>query len=226
MHNEKVLTFNKALSNVALKLDNGLDPTTIRIGKQRVARIKNKKRSNIKQAILENRNDFHSSCPVVVFKETSVGDLQECDLDEPGRTIDQGAGTEMAEVDRLSEIVLKELARLQGKGKDQPPEKQYKYKKFVLGIREVCRAVKRNEVKGIIVAVNIEDNVDEVKCVLDQLRLDCEQKEIPVLSALTKRRLGKMLGKSMKQSIVGIVSLEGVHQTWRDLVSQVSLEVG
>jgi hypothetical protein len=45
--------------------------------------------------------------------------------------------------------------------------------------------------------------------------------------ALNKRKIGKALDKSMKQSIVGVVSLEGIYQDWRKILDMVNeLRIG
>ncbi len=124
------------------------------------------------------------------------------------------------DLDNMTFGVLKELCRLQAKGKDQPVEKRYKYKKYVLGFREVQRCLKRRELKGIIVATNL-DSVDELVSSLQGLEGECTALEVPLIYSLTRRRMGKAVGRSMKQSLVGIVNLEGVHQPWKQILSLV-----
>ena len=217
MYNDKQLSYNKSLQNVTINMDHDIDLTAVRIGKQRLARKKNEKLSTLKQAIVLHREQPKSEVRAPVVDEVLTNESSECNI-----VSSVAAEVLMSDSDRMCESLLKELARLQARGKEQPKEKQYKYKKFVVGLREVERALRRNEVKGIVVASNIEDDVEELAMVLSKLKEDCVCKEIPFISALTKRRLGKCLGKSMKQTIVGIVSLEGIHQQWRELVKLVS----
>ena len=206
MQNEKVLSYNKAFQNVGLKFDQDIDPTSIRIGKQRVARNKPQKLSTLKEAIFHHRESIK---PEVGAPAIDVAAATATAIDVP-------LSPKEEEIDVSADKILKELARLQAKGKDQPPEKQYKYKKYVVGVREVSRALRRDEIKGIIVARNVEDEVEEISSILTQMKTTCQEKEIPMLSALTKRRIGKCLSKSMKQTVVGILNLEGIHQQWKE----------
>ena len=217
--NEGQLKFNKATAHIRLRPDSETDLTAIRIGKQRFARKKETKPSVLKSAIVEfrshrngsethdlnqNRSE-HSSSPVIDQSQEASSYLPYPASDE---------------LDEILFGVLKELSRLQARGKDQPPEKKYKYKKFVVGFREVDRALRRSELKGVIVATNLEE-APELGDLISALSRDCLEKEVPLLFSLTRRRMGKALGKSMKQSLVGIVNLDGVYQPWRQALSLV-----
>ena len=213
------LTMNKAV-NLALRSDPEIDLTAIRVGKIRVARVKTKKISVLKAAINETRGASDSAPP----RLDERADLSSDELNKSIHIIPNEVGSYIeyssSELDDIIFGILKELARLQSKGKDQPPEKRYKYKKFLVGFREVERALNRGELKGIVVSTNLEP-VDELLKMMTQLKLDCEAKEVPLVFALSRRRMGKALGKSMKQSLVGIVNLDGVHQPWKQALSLV-----
>ena len=209
------LVINKATAHIPIRADAEIDITAIRIGKQRIARNNKHKLSELKKAIIEHRTEAIAASECA--PQQTPAEYQELPLsclDLPVESLDTGK----SEKDELCFKILKELSRLQQKGLSQPAEKRYKYKKFVVGFREVERALARNELKGIIVAVNIEEAEDLLQLV-DGIRTSCIEKEIPFLRGLTRRRMGKALGKSMKQSLVGIVNLDGVHQDWKALQS-------
>jgi selenocysteine insertion sequence-binding protein 2 len=215
--NESQLKFNKSTAHIHIRADKEIDLTAVRIGKQRLARKKDSKPSALKSAIVEFRN--HNSAPTVAESEDIVTEETVPDAGVGGPS----SGSYLPyppspELDELLMGVLKELCRLQARGKDQPPEKKYKYKKFVVGFREVQRALSRGELKGVVVATNLED-APELEGLITNLSRDCAAREVPLLFALTRRKMGKALGKSMKQSLVGIVNLDGVHQPWKQALA-------
>ena len=215
------LSINKSTASILFRHDPEFDITAVRIGKTRVARRKENKLSEIKQAILLKRESV-SKAPTI----SSEGGAAENSHDSPPKSPKASSNPYMdyqpSEVlDELTFRVLKELARLQEKGKQQPQEKRYKYKRFVAGIREVHRALVRGELKGIIVAANLESDVDALNDMVLNLKNEADQREVPFVIALNKRRVGKALNKSMKQSVVGITNLDGVHPDWRSILAEV-----
>ena len=114
--------------------------------------------------------------------------------------------------------VLTELGRLQAKRRDAPAQKQYKYKRYVVGFREVDRALHRGELKGVIFAPNIEQS-DVVHSTVSDILETAKLRNVPCIFALNRRKIGKALGKSIKQSAVGIWSTEGVHHKWKELLT-------
>jgi ribosomal protein L7Ae-like RNA K-turn-binding protein len=214
------LSINKSTVNVPFRRDPEIDLTAIRIGKNRIARKKDAKLSDVKQAILSHRQSTVQA-PTI----TSHGSNND-EFDPPGAVERPGSSPYISqclseELDLLVFKLLKELSRLQARGVNQPVEKRYKYKKFVAGIREVERSLNRGELKGVVVATNLETGVDVLDNLLLDLKTLSEEKEIPFVISLSKRKLGKALGKSMKQSVVGITNLDGVHQEWKIIIEQV-----
>lgn len=198
---------NKGVGGLLLKSDADIDITAIRIGKQRVATKKRERLSQLKQAILS-----HQLAPVLEEESLSTVEIRVPDNIPPHPTSDPDDWI-------LVEKILKELARLQAKGKDQPPEKKYKYKKFIVGLREVQRSLNRDELRGVVIATDLVAGVEELDGAIEKIESDCASKGVPVVYALKRRKLGKCLNKSIKQAVVGIVSLEGVHQDWKKLLS-------
>jgi ribosomal protein L7Ae-like RNA K-turn-binding protein len=198
---------NKGVGALQLKTDADIDITAIRIGKHRVATKKRERLSQLKQAILS-----HQLAPVLEAEGVSTVAIIVSDNISHQPTSDPDDWV-------LVEKILKELARLQAKGKDQPPEKKYKYKKFIVGLREVQRSLNRDELRGVVIATDLVAGVEELDGVIEKIESDCVSKGVPVVHALKRRKLGKCLNKSIKQAVVGIVSLEGVHQDWKKLLN-------
>ena len=212
---------NKSTANVPFRNDSDMDITAIRIGKARVARRKESKLSELKQAIISHRE---SRAPTVtndltIFQDNSTIADSTVGVDVTPLVTQE----ESSNLDTMCYKILKELARLQARGSDQPPEKRYKYKRFVAGIREVHRSLSRDELKCIIIARNVESGVDMLDNIILELQQTCDDKQIPFFFALNKRRLGKALGRSMKQSVIGVTSLEGVHQEWKALLEELEV---
>jgi ribosomal protein L7Ae-like RNA K-turn-binding protein len=211
------LAMNKTVT-IPLRSDVDLDITALRVGKSRVARNKIKKQSALKLAILHRRGneDPHGEpahdCAPSVELQNQTDDAKV----HPNISYMDYRG--LPELDDIVFDILKELARLQAKGKDQPQEKRYKYKKFVVGFREVHRALKRDELKGIVISTNLEP-VEELVNMISELKSECESREVPLVFSLSRRQMGKALGKTMKQSLVGITNLDGVHQPWKQVVN-------
>ena len=215
------LKLNKTVS-LAVREDPSIDLTSIRVGKQRIARKNDGKLSALKTAILQSRNETVALAPERRAPEACESNGSPSETRKALNIPSNGylPYDPVQAVDDLTYEVLRELSRLQAKGKDQPPEKRYKYKKFVVGFREVERALKRSELKGVVIATNLEE-VDELTNMITSFRDDCAQREVPLVFALSRRRMGKALGKSMKQSLVGIWNLDGVHQSWKQILALV-----
>jgi selenocysteine insertion sequence-binding protein 2 len=80
----------------------------------------------------------------------------------------------------------------------------------------VARGIKSHKVKMVIMA----DNLDEYGAIDEKLQeiLDlAEREDVPVFFELTKRRLGKALGKTIKVAVVGIYSADGAYQQFKQL---------
>eukprot|EP01138_Halocafeteria_seosinensis_P003411 gb/GECG01003487.1/.p1 GENE.gb/GECG01003487.1/~~gb/GECG01003487.1/.p1 ORF type:complete len:425 (+),score=61.43 gb/GECG01003487.1/:1-1275(+) len=88
-------------------------------------------------------------------------------------------------------------------------------RKIASGLREVKRDLRAGKIKFIVIARNIdptlathilEEEIKEIK------RLAKEQDpKVPIAYSLTRRKLGKALGKPTRQSIAGFYSFEGLQ---------------
>jgi selenocysteine insertion sequence-binding protein 2 len=89
-------------------------------------------------------------------------------------------------------------------------------RRLVMGFREVARGLRAHNVKMVILAYNCDqyDAVDDK--VQDILHLAKDQ-EIPVFFDLSKKKIGKALGKSIKVSVVGINNADGAHAQFKSL---------
>lgn len=110
--------------------------------------------------------------------------------------------------------MLGELMRLQMRAKETNNTKVKR--RLVLGLREVCRGIKSRKVKMVVLA----NNLDEYGALEEKLQeiLDlANANEVPVISVLNKKKIGKAVGKSIKVSVVGIENPEGAFDSFKKL---------
>jgi len=93
-------------------------------------------------------------------------------------------------------------------------------RRFVIGIKEVARRIKQLKVSCLIVAPDLEK--DSTKGGLDDrvrevLALSYE-KRIPVIFALSRKGLGRALGKDMTISVIGILDATGAQDLLKTAV--------
>ncbi|CAM9934265.1 unnamed protein product, partial [Discosporangium mesarthrocarpum] len=92
-------------------------------------------------------------------------------------------------------------------------------RRLVFGLHEVMRGVKAKKLKLLVVAPNIdagggEGGLDEkVRDIVSEAR----GAGIPLVFGLSKRRLGKALGKSIKVSTVGVYNFDGAEDLWKQV---------
>lgn len=123
-------------------------------------------------------------------------------------------------LDDKVKIVLGELVRFQERAKERDPLKYQKQKRMCVGLREANRSVARGRAKGVICAPNLEEcsatgGLDDT---VEDLIESCREHDVPVIFALSRNRLGKALGKHIRISIVCILSAEGVHQEFKQVL--------
>jgi ribosomal protein L7Ae-like RNA K-turn-binding protein len=105
--------------------------------------------------------------------------------------------------------MLNELMRLQVRGLNDKNAKARR--RVVIGLREVARGLRANKAKMIVMANNL-DEYGAVDGKLEEILALAEEKDIPVLFELSKRMLGKAVGKKIKVSVVAIQGTDGAHQ--------------
>lgn len=97
-------------------------------------------------------------------------------------------------------------------------------KRLVAGLREVTKQVERNRIKIIFLAPDIQrcpetGGLDEaVKRLLDIAR----QKDLPIVYALSRRKLGRVLMKKVPVSCCGVFNYQATEETWKLLIKDVS----
>lgn len=117
--------------------------------------------------------------------------------------------------------MLGSLMKFQLRSKDDANARSRR--RLVLGFREVARGLRAKKIKLVVLAKNL----DEYEAVSEKTQevLDiCEATETPILFELSKRQLGKALGKTIKISIVGVQNVDGAHEQFKKLKAIVERE--
>jgi selenocysteine insertion sequence-binding protein 2 len=124
-------------------------------------------------------------------------------------------------LDVLCFELVEKLFQFQERLRLRDPTKAKQRRRLVFGLREVKRGVKLGQVKCVVVAPNIDeghfaggldDTVNEI-IALGRASEDCT-----VLFALSKKKLGKALGKKVRVSAVGVYSLDGAYDAYKKIV--------
>ncbi|CAM9405005.1 unnamed protein product, partial [Hapterophycus canaliculatus] len=123
------------------------------------------------------------------------------------------------EVNDLVFEMLQLLFKFQERVRFSDPAKAKTRRRIVMGLREVLRGVKAKKVQLLILAPNVDSAGgeggldDKVVELLDAAR----DGNTPVVFALSKRKLGKAIGKTIKVSAVGVYSFDGAHEQQKQL---------
>jgi len=90
---------------------------------------------------------------------------------------------------------------------------QYRKRRFVIGLKEVSRRTKQSKVECLIVAPDIEGDVNSggLDDRMRELLESAYQTQTPVIFALSRARLGKSLGKSLQISVLGVLDSKGAR---------------
>ena len=97
-------------------------------------------------------------------------------------------------------------------------------KRLVAGLREVTKQVERNRIKIIMLSPDIQrcpetGGLDEaVKNLLDAAR----KNDLPIVYALSRRKMGRVLRKKVPVSCCGIFNYQATEETWKKLLLAVT----
>ncbi|XP_057375510.1 selenocysteine insertion sequence-binding protein 2-like [Daphnia carinata] len=129
------------------------------------------------------------------------------------------------QIDLLSRDMLYHLRMFQDRVYKKDPIKARMKKRLVAGLREVTKQVERNRVKIIFLAPDIQrcpetGGLDEaVKRLLDSAR----RLDLPIVYALSRRKLGRVLFKKVPVSCCGILNYQATEETWKQLTEAVTV---
>ena len=98
-------------------------------------------------------------------------------------------------------------------------------KRLLAGLREVTKQVERRRVKIIFLAPDIQrcpetGGLDEA---VEHLLNLARQADLPVVYALSRRKMGRVLCKKVPVSCCGILNYQATEDTWKKLTEAVAV---
>ncbi len=98
-------------------------------------------------------------------------------------------------------------------------------KRLLAGLREVTKQVERRRVKIIFLAPDIQrcpetGGLDEA---VEHLLNLARQADLPVVYALSRRKMGRVLCKKVPVACCGILNYQATEETWKKLTEAVAV---
>jgi ribosomal protein L7Ae-like RNA K-turn-binding protein len=94
-------------------------------------------------------------------------------------------------------------------------------RRLVVGLKEVARSVRQGKVKCVVIAPDIEElsatssGVDER---VNEIVMACFKQDTPVVYALSRTRIGRALGKSLRMSALAILDVTGTKDLYEEIL--------
>ena len=122
-----------------------------------------------------------------------------------------------SELNAAVKAVVEKALFFQRRAYQQNPRKCKK--RVLFGLNEVKKSVKLNKCKALIVVPNIELNVAELVDTTRSILEMCEEKEIAVVFALTRAKLGSLVKKGVRMSMCSIVDKSGCEDLFKEMLA-------
>ena len=116
---------------------------------------------------------------------------------------------------------VSELKRFQDRAYHQDAVKAKMRRRLVFGLREVAKAVQLKKAKAVVVAPNIEEvglegGLDDVvAAIIDAARGN----GTPIVFALTRNRLGQIVGKRLRISALAVLDQSGADEQFKAMLA-------
>ncbi|EFC50445.1 predicted protein [Naegleria gruberi] len=97
-------------------------------------------------------------------------------------------------------------------------KKKFKQRlRYVIGIREVLKGLKLKHIRAVVIAPNIDKVTTPggLDTKIEEIIQKCNEQELPVFFALTKKKLGTAMKTSTKISLVGLYSMDGAFDEFK-----------
>ncbi|KAK9814056.1 hypothetical protein WJX72_000039 [[Myrmecia] bisecta] len=123
------------------------------------------------------------------------------------------------ELNRVVVEFLQQLLYWQERSRAHEPIKAQSKKRLVSGLREVAKAVRLSKAKTVVVAPNIEQIESEggLDDLLTSILQQAEQNNIPIVFALSRKKLGQVFGCRKKMSAIAILDYSGAEAEYRTM---------
>ena len=114
--------------------------------------------------------------------------------------------------------MLKSLSVFQERLKERDPLNFKLKMRFVMGMKQALSSVKVGRARLLLLAPDTESS-DAIDDKLKGLLTMCSSKDIPCIWCLSRRQLGKAAGATIKQSVVAVLSPDGVYDLFKKIVA-------
>eukprot|EP01041_Mallomonas_annulata_P008344 gene8344-17191_t len=116
--------------------------------------------------------------------------------------------------------MLHDLNEFQQRAIEKNPINAKLKQRFVLGIKQSINGVKADKAKVVFLAPDTEAS-GALDTKLVTLIQEAQNRRIPILYCLTRRKLGKAVASTMKQSAVTVYDCDGVYDKYREIVTSI-----
>ncbi|CAJ0575464.1 unnamed protein product, partial [Mesorhabditis spiculigera] len=123
-------------------------------------------------------------------------------------------------LDALAHDLLKQLKKFQDRLAAKSEEKSHAHRRYVAGFHESLKKVRVDDAKLVILARNVDAEMNEVlpNSPLFDLRSECKNRRVPLIEASTKRGLTRALAKFPYTNCVGVLDYSGVEHIFHQLL--------
>jgi len=183
------------------------------------------------------KSEAHSRAMKQAAERELEGKLSNCSISsvttggylsvEPKCYTGEGASVERyvdhiitTEINATATSLLEKLIAWQERTRQMDPMNAKRKRRIVCGMREATKSVSLGKVKGIIVAPNIQPikmSPNETTYPIDQIIQSCKSSQVPVIFALTRRKMGQLLGQRKTVSLFAILDVSGAEQDFNKL---------
>ncbi|KAL4161440.1 hypothetical protein PRNP1_001994 [Phytophthora ramorum] len=125
--------------------------------------------------------------------------------------------TKSLELQTMVGTFLKRLAALQERAHTRNPRNDKRLRRVVLGMHEVRRGLLANKIRLLVIATDL-DGCEALAETHVELVAIAREKEVPVLAPMNRRKLGRVLQKSVRVSCVGVYSAEGANELFQQIL--------
>ena len=130
-----------------------------------------------------------------------------------------------AEIDALVQQFLNAISTFQKRADEKERENEKagdenivkKRKRYAMGIKQCTTMAKTGRAVLVVLAPNTE-TAEVIDDKLETLIQHCRDREIPILYALSKRRLGKAINATIKQSVVAVSQPDGCYDIFKKII--------
>ncbi|EGZ25640.1 hypothetical protein PHYSODRAFT_483329, partial [Phytophthora sojae] len=90
-------------------------------------------------------------------------------------------------------------------------------RRLVLGLHEVRRGLLNKKIRLLVIATDLEGCEAVAQEIAEIVAIAAEQ-EVPMLSPMNRRKLGRTLQKKVRVSCVGVYSVDGANDLFQKIL--------